>query len=107
MDLARIEERAKNGRREVAAIAPESRLHAARFARDEAGDDERAVKAFVNDLTQALARLRPLDCRSQRPPFHTHHSPCVDPLHRTRAHPALFKVLIEKLGRPELPITCN
>jgi len=44
MNLACIEQRAKNRRRKIAAVATEGRLHAASIGGDESRDDQRSLK---------------------------------------------------------------
>ena len=60
--------RAEDRTREVAAVAPESRLHAAAVRGDEAGDDERALEIRARPARAAWRAIRPTGRRDRAGP---------------------------------------
>ena len=84
---ARIQQRAEDRGGEIAAVAPERGLHAARIAGDEAGDDEagRCRRWRAHAARRAALQLRvrslPVHGRTERPPLHDDAAARIDPLH--------------------------
>ncbi len=104
MDLARIQQRPENRAREIAAVAPEGRLHATAVGGDVPGDDEGSGEVRRHEVLEAGMRIGPLNARPQRTPLHHDDAPRVDPLHRARPAAALLQEAMKQLGGPDLPV---
>ena len=107
VNLGGIQQRAEDRGGEVAAVAPERGLHAARIGGDEAGDDEagrcrrwRRPCSSREQPFELRARSLPLHGRSERPPLHRDAAARVDPLH-TLAHATLLEIAAEQPRRPD------
>ena len=99
MNLRGIEQRTEDRGREIAAVAPERGLHAARIGGNEAGDHQRLRRIAADQLIELRARLLPLDGRAERPPLHHDAAARIDPLHAL-AHTTLPQITVEQTRRP-------
>jgi hypothetical protein len=101
-DLERIEQRAEDRRRVVAAVATQRRLQALRVGRDEAGHHQRADEFRRHQRGRLRPGLIPAHARPHRAPLHQQRLAGVEPLHvsrRTAAQQAL-----EQARRPDFAI---
>ena len=101
-DLRRVEQRAEDRRREVAAVAAERRLQPFARARDEAGDDERGARIARNEAVGVGARLRPEDARAERRRVDLDDLARVDPANAAGAAAPRLEVAREEARRPDL-----
>ena len=87
-NLFRVEQRAKDRAREIAAVAAQRGLQTLRITRDEACDDQRRRRSRVRCGRRSPAML-PAHGRTKRAPFHGHDVPRIDPLTFPGRLPAL------------------